>query len=1249
MAMRWKPGRILWVTLAVIGVFIVSIAVGLLPFNLFFAKDTITDWVQENAGVQLEIEGPLRLRLGPRPRLTASGIQITLPEASEVPSITAETLSVQPVISNLLRGSIDLSDIRGKGIAQNLCPEEVCPPGLIPERFELNAAARQGQPLFIEIKDDDVSGDFRLSFKGDPFMELLEDPQDYPLEFEIDALSAHLAGEGTVSSPFSTPSFSGRLEIETQDSPTLLATAGIPPSIQGALKVHTSVEASAEEVILRGLDGSMGDYRILLDASAMDFTTRPRFEIDGSLNTLDLGDFDKESEQDTGDFHLAPYLDLLDQFDGSFEFKVGEVTGLPLSIQELFLEATVENGLLLVRSADAFIAGSPVKMSGRLDSHSDCPSLESSWQLVDFQFHQFEPVIEPIEDFSAGASKIHVSHNSCGSAMEQHLETLAAQAEALELDLLIGSERIPVHLDSLVVEAAWTERGQISFDGELYTNEFAGKFEFGSLQQIDSGDAWPISLDFSEDGSRLELAGMAAIIDDSFELESSLEFSVDRFGSLDGWIGADPSNTLPFSGRTELKFDQQGVDLQDFRLQLGQSDLKGNFRWSGPHSGEPARLDITSRHLLVSELLSLFPESEETLSPEEPDNAQDSTPSLIAWPNLGRIDFELDVARVTGLQHTVSNLSAHAKIRNREIQDGRLAMRLNEIAIDGDLKVDFTEIPGSVAYRFHLDNVDIGSLLSALELTDKLQAHAESIDFNIDSIGASFRELMQNIRMDLQAESLTTKFTYGPESRTHSLDFSKLGLTVRPGSQAIWQGTGVFNGVPIVAYMESPSVAAVFDTSHPLPLRLVMGSFDEAFLLDAVLDRRVRGDYQMGFSISGGRMDVDSVDFSTLEPPLDEYNFDGQANIGTTKVSLDKLDLQIGGSRAGGMVRLSYIEPRYLLEADLSSPFLETDDLVQWVNDFRDAEEYNEQLEKADAQPNTESATSEAGLAELILAQLDQIAERFDFDITLQVEELRSSGILLGKARLMADSDLESALVQLDVDLDGADIDVDYRAQVLESGTEYGLDLKAEQLEYGGLLRLFDPESTAKGQVYVDASLRSEALGAKQIAENMRGHLDVMGFPRDVNAGFLDLWASNLVLALLPGSDDSDKQLNCLAAKFEVQDGIMNSKEILLDSTDIIVRARGNIDLVNRELDLFIAPQSKREKFLSVSAPLEVEGPFEDFDVDLAPGGVLMTIVRWYYNLIYVPWKWITGERFPDDGIATCFGVVGREVPTQPD
>jgi hypothetical protein len=82
---------------------------------------------------------------------------------------------------------------------------------------------------------------------------------------------------------------------------------------------------------------------------------------------------------------------------------------------------------------------------------------------------------------------------------------------------------------------------------------------------------------------------------------------------------------------------------------------------------------------------------------------------------------------------------------------------------------------------------------------------------------------------------------------------------------------------------------------------------------------------------------------------------------------------------------------------------------------------------------------------------------------------------------------------------------------------------------------------------------------------------------------------------------------------------------------------------------MIVAPQAKREKFFSVSTPVAITGSWDDFRIGVGLGGAMATLFRWYMALIYVPYKWLTGERFPADGLATCFNATKWELPTNSD
>jgi hypothetical protein len=122
-----------------------------------------------------------------------------------------------------------------------------------------------------------------------------------------------------------------------------------------------------------------------------------------------------------------------------------------------------------------------------------------------------------------------------------------------------------------------------------------------------------------------------------------------------------------------------------------------------------------------------------------------------------------------------------------------------------------------------------------------------------------------------------------------------------------------------------------------------------------------------------------------------------------------------------------------------------------------------------------------------------------------------------------------------------------------------------------------------------------------------------------------------------------------MVAMFSVDESVLTSRKIMLDTTNVIVRGRGEIDVTGQSLDIIVSPQAKREKFLSMSTPVAITGPLHDFQVGVTRVGMVATMFRWYMGLIYVPFKWLTGERFPADGLTTCFSATDWELPSDSD
>lgn len=88
----------------------------------------------------------------------------------------------------------------------------------------------------------------------------------------------------------------------------------------------------------------------------------------------------------------------------------------------------------------------------------------------------------------------------------------------------------------------------------------------------------------------------------------------------------------------------------------------------------------------------------------------------------------------------------------------------------------------------------------------------------------------------------------------------------------------------------------------------------------------------------------------------------------------------------------------------------------------------------------------------------------------------------------------------------------------------------------------------------------------------------------------LGLDGAEIVKFLLSG--DRNVALRCAAAAFDVRQGVMSSRAIVLDTADTVVQGQGWISLADETLDLTLHPAPKDGSILSLRSPLRIGGTF---------------------------------------------------------
>jgi uncharacterized protein involved in outer membrane biogenesis len=1182
-------------------------ALGLLPLNLFFLKTTISDALRKHTGAELTIEGPLRLKLGWNPRLTAHGIKISLPAVTQHPSAFISKASIRGPMLSALRGEIDLSRVTVQGIVVNSGSEAIN--AALPEKLNLNAAAPLDKTLNIQLEGQKNGGSLSLSLTGASLNALLSASQEYPFQAELKTTASSLHFAGDFLPPWNEPEVAGKFTVVSSDLAGLLRQFGQEIPALGPLSGQTGLQFNGASLLLEGMEGSLDGLTFLLSATARDWSSRPSFELKAHLPILDLAalpgvDQDASSDSTTDDLEFQSLFDQLSGFDGRAEVTIGQIQNAPVAMDKLAVSATLNNGHLAIEDAQGTISGAELVAQASLDVTQTCPQLETSVRFPSFDLETLAPFLEEDSYLAGQVMDGWIKTSSCGASVADHLHSLQTDVTAASVELIGRDDQPLLQFEHIEAEVNRQQPGRISFETQLFDEPAAIAVKFGSLDQIVADELWPVEFRTRANSYELEFSGQTAFHDTGLILNLSLD------------------------------------------ARLATTDLHGELAWSGPGSSLPLKVNLSSTLIDLQDLEILLPGNNQ----KEPEPGQDwsefldENTFLERWLEVPSFAVNLSVNHLHSTQFDISNMGLNAHLQDRKLEGGKMQLDYEGVELDGVLDADMSEPSWIFDYQVSLKSLDIGRVMKSLGLSENIDAHAERADFRFEAEGTTLRELVRSTRIESSLQSLQWSFTAGPENRRFDMNLSDLSLVAIPGSDTVWETNGDLNGSPIRAWLKTPNLRATFDRNLPLPARFIVGTGTDVTMIDVVVHPDSGNGFHSEIQVSGRYSDDEKIDLASLPAPLEDYALSTDLRISKNEYLASDIKARIGSSSATGSFRIQPSGEGFQFNLEAASPLIETDDLVRGIAEFREAGLILSEPELT----ASDSPEVTVGLFTMINQYADEFIGDNAWEVSANISELRSGGRLLGETEFGLQMDDRNFILDpATIRLPGGNVVTHYSGQQKGAGWDYDLEVYIERLEYGGLLRLLDPDSTGSGVVHVNTSLHSRSEDVAHAMKNLEGHIDIAAFPDDVQAGFLDLWASNLVFALLPTAENNKKRMNCMVARFEVENGVMKSKNTFLDSTEIIVRASGEIDLANRQLDLLAAPQAKTEKFLSVSTPIQVSGSFDDYSVSVSGGGFVMTMIRWYYGLIYVPWKWLTGERFPADGIATCFHAMDWELPTE--
>ncbi|MCP3870744.1 MAG: AsmA family protein [Gammaproteobacteria bacterium] len=375
-------------------------------------------------------------------------------------------------------------------------------------------------------------------------------------------------------------------------------------------------------------------------------------------------------------------------------------------------------------------------------------------------------------------------------------------------------------------------------------------------------------------------------------------------------------------------------------------------------------------------------------------------------------------------------------------------------------------------------------------------------------------------------------------------------------------------------------------------------------------------------------------------PPVGPVSLESKLKLTKGKYDLSKLDIRVGESHLKGKVKLG-MQPRPRLDVLLVSESIQLDDFDDISTNQAEAEtleggKADSMVEKPDGASVDNGVAPQPESGRSLLSY--EVLSAFDADIKIEAKDVRSGKDRLGSALVKMNLNkarLSMAPLRINVPGGGIQVDTDFTP----SPTDVNFNIKAaiDEFDIGVIARKRKPGTDMGGKFKLDTELHSQAPNTASLMKHADGHVDFALVPENFSAGVIDLWAVNLLSAVMDKSTEKDKlKINCVVVRYGMQDGLMKEKAIYLDTSNMRITGKSEIDFNTRKLGIRLAPKAKRPEFFSMAVPIEVKGRFEDFDFSV--GGLRMVgqLASFVTSPVHVPIRRILTKDEPADGVEAC-------------
>lgn len=717
--------------------------------------------------------------------------------------------------------------------------------------------------------------------------------------------------------------------------------------------------------------------------------------------------------------------------------------------------------------------------------------------------------------------------------------------------------------------------------------------------------------------------------------------------------GADVSTLEPLLGRDlpsvgpyELsgRFSRSGsaLALAGFRVRAGGSDLRGDVRAILRAERPEVHAELTSDALDMRELRAALAAAGGRSTPDDAAPATvgadgvppDSQRPLPAWL-LREMDGELSVrvGVVLGLDSKVEGLRATMHLRDARLHADDVRVRLAGQRLNGSLEVRADGPQPAVRLRARGTQVALEPLLSALHITRRLAGQAERLDFSLRGQGTTLQAIWQAAALRLEAGGGTLVVLRTPPARDVVVDIATGWASTGGGDGLELEAVGHYRTQSFTVRLSGDGLPELVDNDRPWHARAsgtlagvqvaAQGTVREVF--------RWRG-MDLQVHATGERLSALNTALGTDLPDLGPYTARGRLTDSPAGVSVTEVQARLGESDFTGQVRYASQQGRARILAQARSTSLRI----------------------ADLRPSPRSpGTPRDGRVVPALAFPVEALRGVDLDLsyTAAAVQLANGAVhdLSFEAHLRRGNlAVEPLTVSVWNGTVTGSLALDARGQT----PRVALSLAGKKLDYARALGGAGKVGIREGTADVAVDLRGSGATLREALAGAQGTAEFLGGEGRIDNELLNLWASDLLLAMLPSfGKEQGARLRCATGHFDVADGRAETRSLLVDMDRLIIKGNGTLSLKDESLDFLLWPEARDPSLISVTTPVRVTGTLADPSVSPQARGVVED-VAWLLIGAANPFVLLVGLVKPgalEDNPCVAAMAAAKDKRAQPD